>query len=360
MSNIIGYQKLPNYIIESEILPQLPAKSVVRFMCVCKQWYSFLSTQHFRRKNHHNITTNRDPPTHQKLLILKAPSGIFHTLDCGTTLTYASVTTSTRCTPFGSDPDGMHILATFDGLVCVALSNHYTNQLLFWNPLTGAYRKLSKSRVHSFNRIYMDAFGFYSDCSNDYKLLNLVRKDWSIHMGQPKAYVYSTRLDSWREILSFNYGQYLSWATYQWSPATFFGQSLYFTVVSEIHSCIIGFDVVSEKFREIQFPRDVSVGRGFNGTLVVMNGCVHLCVARRNIMEKFYMPSKDIDLWRMDGDGWMKVEGNMCIPFTLTPNCKVRDQHWIVTWVFNKALEKQNLKTHKKPQLLVEMPFMTY
>ncbi|MFS7965090.1 putative F-box domain-containing protein [Helianthus anomalus] len=40
--------ELPLSLIESNILPRLPATSVVgRCMCVCKQWKSFLSTPMF-------------------------------------------------------------------------------------------------------------------------------------------------------------------------------------------------------------------------------------------------------------------------------------------------------------------------
>ncbi|KAI3775290.1 hypothetical protein L1987_49861 [Smallanthus sonchifolius] len=219
MPELRRHQKLPMDIIESEILPRLPAKSVGRFMCVCKQWQSLISTQDFHRKNHRYITTV-DPRTHQKLLLLDAPAGSFCTLDCETTPTDITSCT-TRSIPFGSD-------------------RH-------------------------------------------------------------------------------------------------------------------------ERFREIDFPCGVSGGRGFNGSLVVMNGCVHLCVAHQNIEREFYVPSVDIDLWRMDGDGdgvgWMKVvaySGEKNIPFSLTPNCKVRHGKWDVTWVFNKALEKVDVTTDK------DIPEVTY
>ncbi|KAI3803145.1 hypothetical protein L1987_31294 [Smallanthus sonchifolius] len=78
MADLRRHRKLPMDIIESEILPRLPAKSIGRFMSVCKHWQSLLSTQDFHQKNHRHITTV-EPQTHQKLLLLNAPAGSFST-----------------------------------------------------------------------------------------------------------------------------------------------------------------------------------------------------------------------------------------------------------------------------------------
>ncbi|XP_076892617.1 F-box protein CPR1-like [Bidens hawaiensis] len=228
-------------------------------------------------------------------------------------------------------------------------------KLMLWNPLTGAYKFL---KSHSCYTIHRDAFGFYVDFSNDYKLLRVVRSlDCYTLVAPHEPYIYSRRLDSWRKIESFNY-PHLLWRDYQWSPGTFCGRNLYFTVVSRERisrerSCVIGFDVELETFREIKFPEEVLGGEGFNGSLVVMNGCVHLFVPCHNIDRDFYVPSVDIDLWRMGsgGDGWMKVagySGKKNIPVSLTPNCVVRSGKWNVTWVFHKALTKVNVTACSK------------
>ncbi|GJX76907.1 putative F-box domain-containing protein [Tanacetum coccineum] len=76
--------ELPRKIIESEVLPRLhamvelsceiidweilrlPAESLCRFMCVCKQWKSHISTCEFTRENLQHI--NKESLTHRKVL----------------------------------------------------------------------------------------------------------------------------------------------------------------------------------------------------------------------------------------------------------------------------------------------------
>lgn len=128
--------ELPLGLIQFEILPRLPAKSVGRFSCVCKQWKSFLSTTRFARMhlNHLNQLVTID----YKLLLLDCqPLGSFRTLDCKS-LNHDSTTIHIRCVPFKGDPIVEYILASLDGLVCLASTK--SSQLALWNPLTGGYK----------------------------------------------------------------------------------------------------------------------------------------------------------------------------------------------------------------------------
>ncbi|MFS7965091.1 putative F-box associated domain, type 3 [Helianthus anomalus] len=100
-------------------------------------------------------------------------------------------------------------------------------------------------------------------------------------------------LNSWREVV-FSVG---SNDPGNWFAATFCGQCLYFVVTSwnfESLSWIVCFDVKTESLRKIQFP---SVPVEARGNLVVLNGCIHLCVSYTINKENYR------NLWRMDGDG---------------------------------------------------------
>ncbi|XP_076890989.1 F-box/kelch-repeat protein At3g06240-like [Bidens hawaiensis] len=185
------------------------------------------------------------------------------------------------------------MLASLDGLVCLT-SKRECGKLAFWNPLTGAYKRLSAGPIDPF-RITLNPIGFYMDSSNDYKLLYLIIG------GQPysRAYIYSHILDSWRE---FEFPV----ADHVWTNATFWGQCLYFNVKNmptTRHSTILCFDVNTEKFRDIQCP--VVPGgcpKHYCGSLVVLKGCIHFCVSYE------ILNMKHRDVWRMDGDGgWVKV-----------------------------------------------------
>lgn len=266
--------ELPFSLIESNILPRLPAKSVGRCLCVCKQWNSFLSTQSFARMHLHHVTIND-----YKLLLLdgRSPAVTFRTLDEGSN-------TTIRCNP---DPSAQFILASLDGLVCLA-SRETSSKLAFWNPLTGAYRKLSSNVHFNVNLITSnEAIGFYKDSSNDYKLLCV------IYGGLLGAFIYSNRLDSWKEVevsIPFKYVRPM------WSPATTWGGCLYF-VVAGYNRHIMCFDVKEETFRIIPSPPGLHA-RDDSGSFVILNGALHLCVSYNSFG----------CLWRMDDDGgWVEV-----------------------------------------------------
>lgn len=327
--------ELPLEIIKCDILPKLPATSLVRFMCVSKQWHSFLSSQEFARMY---LLESR---AHPKLLLFDSPSGTFRTLDCEEP-NYPS--TTIRPIPFEAHPKHVLYLGSLDGLVCVAIRN--TPTLMFWNPLTGAYKMLFNRIYYGRNNGYPDAIGFYMDSSNDYKLLRVNRRFGGSYI---RAYIYSGRLDRWREIEFLGKAHYIS--NYEWSPVTFSGKSLYFTVSDGNvggETLIIGFDVNSEKFREIRFP-PVQSGAGFRGSLVDVKGCIYLCVADR----MSYDSDMNIDLWRMEGEGWMKVAGYSDIDSDVrytwlrwTPIYIMRNGNWLMIGEDNTSVYKIDMKTN--------------
>ncbi|KAM0019805.1 putative quinoprotein amine dehydrogenase, beta chain [Helianthus debilis subsp. tardiflorus] len=152
----------------------------------------------------------------------------------------------------------------------------FSLMLMIWNPLTGAYKKLSSHPSFRFSTgIYNDVVGFYKDSSddNDSKLLYL------INGGDFGAYIYSNRLDSWKEIeFSVKSLDPCTWSVPTWSPATFWGQCLYFVVTSRTFEWIVCFDVKTGTFRKIQFPHVPCDAGEYCGSLVVLNGCLHLHV----------------------------------------------------------------------------------
>ncbi|GKA13776.1 F-box domain containing protein [Tanacetum coccineum] len=289
-------------IIESEILPRLPARSLIRCMCVCKQWKSFISTREFARMNLYHIR-NDQYPTHSKLIEMSCSSQTFTSRNCENLKNHDS--TTVRPIPFATGGDEVFIVVgSLDGLVCVALER--TCELVIWNPLTTAYKKLSMSNAPPFFRRNRDAIGFYFDSSNnDYKLLQVVSNDPS------GAYIYSQKSDSWKKIDCLVSDQ--CFFNSRWSFATFLGQSLYFKVKCFIRmavrrNLIVTFDVKSEKFRNIRFPSLFDKHLGVS--LVVVKGCIHLCVAYGKFTDtdKPFLADSKGELWRMDdGDCWTKV-----------------------------------------------------
>ncbi|GKC59955.1 probable inactive receptor kinase [Tanacetum coccineum] len=293
--------ELPREIIEWEILPRLPAKSLPQFMCVCKQWRSLISSCEFTRKNLHYLK-NKQSLTHRKVIEIDRLSKTFTTRDCDD-LNNHDLTT-TRSIPFVNEAQKVNLLASFDGLVFVELP--YIFKYAFWNPLTGAYEKLSNSPNIFFT---FGAFGFYFDShKKDYKVLHVAC------YGAFRAFIYSQRHKSTKEIQWLERPQLVSNSF--WSTPISLGESLYFMVkpykFTNCPQCwIIVFDVKSEKFREIRFPPLNREYAYYDGSLMLIKGCIHICVATYiHIQETGLIMETDGELWRMDGDrdGWTKVK----------------------------------------------------
>ncbi|PWA55942.1 F-box domain-containing protein [Artemisia annua] len=275
------------YTIQTEILPRLPIKSLGRFQCVCKQWKSFLSSQEFIK-----LHKSRNK---EKFLLLEPSirAAKFHSFDCEPH--YYPVTTL-KNVPFEVKRKNALLLASLDGLVCVGFKN--SRKLMFWNPLTGAYKYLSNSKYHAQAYVpYSDAIGFYNDTLNDcYKILHVNRKP----SGSCMAYIYSQRLDTWKKIKFLENAQRFS-KHQHWSPVTFANGSLYFTIQGSQGErlTVISFDVNSETFKEIQCPSGAKKCTKCTGRLVVVNDCIHLCVSSGMIRDSYW--HYELDLWRMNG-----------------------------------------------------------
>ncbi|KAK9060748.1 hypothetical protein SSX86_021454 [Deinandra increscens subsp. villosa] len=288
--------ELPLSIIECEILPRLPAKSVGRCMCVCKLWKSLLSTPVFTRMHLRNNVTDIDQ---YKLLMID---------DHGTLTTLDGHVVHRNPEPLGPINYRFYVLASLDGLVCLG---SVVTGLAFWNPLTGAYKKLAPIPC-TISFWLCDGVGFYIDrSSNDYRLLYMKRG------GIDGVYIYSHKLDSWRQI-DFSEGLVSNHSSYDYvicSEATaFFGQCLYFVMTDSMYSggsWIICFDVKTEKVRKIRFPHGVPAQDDnlTHASLVLLHGCIHLCVSYFVGDYSLPLPCKNFDMWRMDHgtDGWVKV-----------------------------------------------------
>ncbi|XP_076929654.1 putative F-box protein At3g16210 [Bidens hawaiensis] len=276
-------------------------------MSVCKQWKSFLATPTFARMHLRHLTIND-----YKLLQLE---------HCGSNPNF--------------DPTVVSIVGSLVGLVCLATTNAPA-KLAFWNPFTGAYKKLSANPdiTLSFNKCYV-LIGFYIDSSNDYKLLYLVD-------GGDLAYIYSHGLDSWRKI----YLPVCFISVCLQSDATFCGECLYFMAVKNESNCwIICFDTNKEKFMKIQYPPVPSGAKYYRNKLVVLNGCIHLCVSyiKDNSM-------KQGDLWRLlesDHDGWVKVAafpGGKDNKLTTQSQwtCTASIGNWLAVLEENRSLKKMS------------------
>ncbi|KAJ9542055.1 hypothetical protein OSB04_028561 [Centaurea solstitialis] len=286
-----------------QILPWLPARSLGRFKCVCKQWRSFLTTPMFTKMHLHHVNNQN----HHKQLVFSTtkPCKYFRTIDCETPEVGLS---ANRSLPFKANCEEMSIIASLNGLVCIGIDPLHTcrySDIILWNPLTGGYKTLSKDNSR-FNCFTIPARGYglyYSSCEDDYRLLRVTLLN--------EAFIYSFKYDSWRKVESTNYrlSKYLD-------SSCLLNENLYLLAQSNTKTSlrsysILRFNTNTEKFTEIAAPslqRDVWCCF----SLTVVSGCVYLCASTKGVYKggklDFCDGSGKFDLWKMDGDEeWTKV-----------------------------------------------------
>ncbi|MFS8018763.1 putative F-box-like domain superfamily protein [Helianthus anomalus] len=190
-------------VIISDILTRVPVKTVARSKSVCKEWHALLSTRDFE-KAHCSRTLI---PSNQRTLLLRD------------------------------------------------LNYHHTDELLLWNPTTGAHKLLTTPAGDGLYKDIADIVGLYNGASNDYRLLHLSRRSDLL-----SAHVYSRQLGSWRKIAFRTNNPEYQKRRFYWSTGTVCGDTLYFTV----YECwvvgknvVVGFDPNTEQVAEISFPSTI-------------------------------------------------------------------------------------------------------
>lgn len=179
---------IPLEIIVDEILPRLPAKSLIRFKCVSKLWLSVISRREFI--NHHLNYALSSNTNH--LLIL---TGNDHSLSsCNLDVLDDP---AVKIPSFGIDP---FVVGSCNGLLCIQSYSPYCLVLL--NPSTGSSRKIpSLLPPRKFSAMN---FGFGYDSQNDdYKIVRIVDR-YSVGILGPEMdrilHVYSLKANSWEMI----------------------------------------------------------------------------------------------------------------------------------------------------------------
>nr|POE66585.1 f-box protein cpr30 [Quercus suber] len=175
-----------------EILARLPVKSVVRFLCVSKEWYALITDSDFIKLHlKSSIETNRD-----RILIL----------DEGKFSPYSSAVQFSKDNQFGKTfeiymPLQNWVISDFcDGLVCLH-KDYVKLEVAIWNPLIRKYRKLPiepidvPSSFWSGSRL---AFG-HDPRNDDYKVLR-VTEFYMTDSVEFEVKVYSMRSNSWKKI----------------------------------------------------------------------------------------------------------------------------------------------------------------
>ncbi|XP_040361619.1 F-box/kelch-repeat protein At3g06240-like, partial [Rosa chinensis] len=183
--------------IIAEILSRLPAKSLLRFRCVCKSWLALISDPSFVKNHLSRVNTN-----HFNLLLGTRPlQASVLKLDDGdvaiTELDYPEMHDfEGECFP--------NIYGSCNGLICIEFGS---GSIILWNPCTREFKQLPEPELHicesssifeSF--VYLAGFG-YDSTIEDYKVIRATK----IYEAETTLQVFTLKTGSWRPNPDFNH-----------------------------------------------------------------------------------------------------------------------------------------------------------
>ncbi|CAK9161884.1 unnamed protein product [Ilex paraguariensis] len=238
--------EIPEDIV-TNVLLNLPVKSLLRFKCVSRPWRSLISQSQFT-KNHLNRATgsNNDKLARYGYLDFKShPSReSVNFCSCEVLSNVGRVTKFEY--PFGSYFLNAEILGSCNGLLLIGKSSE---TLYLWNPSTREYKKFSIPYSDG-ARHFLWGLGFDSS-SDDYKVVRVVR----CKSQAPIAKFYSVKSNSWSDYRDFPY------RTFHNQVGIILNKSLHWIVnhakpinQNSAMKVIVCFDPTMEQFDEIQLP----------------------------------------------------------------------------------------------------------
>ncbi|KAK4592965.1 hypothetical protein RGQ29_017200 [Quercus rubra] len=193
---------LPDDIVLN-ILSRLPAKSVIRFRCVCKPWNSSITTSYFISNHLNNFAHAHDTDNDNDNgdgYIIHMPR---HTLAMNSSnrpvCTVALDRTFDRIfeieIPFDLPSGLSKIVGSCNGLLCLATT---TNVIYLWNPSVRKFKRLPDPCLGNLGIVTL-GFAYHSE-NNDYKVLRVLCHPWMRPPIPDEIEVYTLSSDSWRRV----------------------------------------------------------------------------------------------------------------------------------------------------------------
>ncbi|KAG7581542.1 F-box-like domain superfamily [Arabidopsis suecica] len=350
---------LPPEII-TEILLRLPAKSIGRFRCVSKLFYSLSSDPGFA-KNHLHLILRNDvvKSLHRKLIVsshnlysldfdsirdgirdlaavelnypLKDDPSIFsemirnyvreHLYDGGSEVDDDDRRVMLKLNAKSYRRNWVEIVGSSNGLVCISPGE---GAVFLYNPTTGDSKRLPETlrpKSVEYGRDNFQTYGFgFDDLTDDYKVVKLVATSDDIL----DASVYSLKADSWRRICNLNYEHNDGFYT----SGVLFNGAIHWVFTESSHNqrVVVAFDIETEEFREMPLPdeaedcshrfRNFVVG-SLSGRLCVVNSCYE----------------QHDDIWLMSEYGeaksWSRIRINLLYR-SMKPLCSTKNKEEVL------------------------------
>ena len=176
-------QDLPEEIV-LEILARLPAKSLLRFRCVRKTWYSYITNPNF-------ISTHLLCKSNFRMAYFRRPQ----TQICTVASDCTFETMSEFRIPYTFESGYPNLVGSCNGILCITdFDISKSKDVYLWNPSIRKFKRLPDTCLTQLRTVRL-GFG-YDSLNNDYKV---VRFSWTgiKWIPPPEVEVYSLSSDSY-------------------------------------------------------------------------------------------------------------------------------------------------------------------
>ena len=288
--------------VQVEILSGLPVKSLVRFRCVCKSWYTLTSNPDFIAKH----LTSHNP--HRGTILHR------HDWDGLGQPRVSMLSDETLELSGDVDPlqlfqnkvaGGVRVFGPCNGILCFSgilckdreVQFDY-EQIVLWNPATRESKMLPPIQRQPDLPLSVSNVGLgFDPNTNDYKVVRVQNFD-----SRSEVAVYSLSADSWGVIHSSanpsykfrlsRFPSYLNGVHHWWAAEK-----------NDIsHPFLLSFDMSNEVFQEVLPP---PTEESFFQEIAVTHNCVALLLQCGNVFEK------SLDIWTLSefcGERcWIKI-----------------------------------------------------
>ncbi|KAF8016309.1 hypothetical protein BT93_H1730 [Corymbia citriodora subsp. variegata] len=332
-------ENIPEDII-IDILLRLPAKSLTRFKCVCKQWWSLISDPGFA-KSHLQRLKSGDLIHSQRILIADICGNYDRSYIA--TIDYEALDSGERrmVVPHRIKPfwDSLNVVGSCDGLVCFLCRNIF----IIYSPTTREYNELpSSDLVEDYECVHLPydhstfhGFG-YDPRSDDYKVVEGIH-DYLLWT----AAIYSFKSRSWRRIYfpteEESRFEVCDNGVY-WNGALHWHISMWYSTAT----AIISLDLSEEEFNWVLSVPEVDEDRrlmelGIHGTSLFIYSTACCTSTGR------YIDSR-IEAWITDeyrkGGSWTKWFSVDCLPafLDITPLAYTRSRRIVFVINLNRVI----------------------
>ncbi|KAF5474930.1 hypothetical protein F2P56_006782 [Juglans regia] len=318
----------------TDILCQLPVKTLLRFRCVSKHWHSQIDGPDFVQ-----LHLGLSLATKSNLSLILKKWYLYST-------EFDSLHTATELNPPLNIIWGLtEVFGSCNGLLALCNSEE---DMALWNPSTRKYQRLPVMLVEppscDVRPRRFTFYGFGRDPINDdYKVVRMVQfvsRDGDDGFFSTELKVYSLKTNSWRGIKDFPY--YLRFMFqlgyllfYRRGYGVFAGGALHWVLPPGFGwDCqIVAFDLGVEEFRIVPLPDHVD--QGFEMDLAVLEGC--LCLL-------FNYDNDYVDVWVMKEYGlkesWTKL-------FNVSQSTLNRAFGHVMPLAYSKSREKVLLEVDR-------------